>query len=115
MEFILWVEKHLPHKDYKGIEIDRIDNSGNYSQTNLHLASRQQQVQNRRNTVFVIWNGNKIPIALWKENPYKQLSTVHKYIQLGLTGEEIIQKAWDSVNIKCKNWKTIKEKLESTI
>jgi hypothetical protein len=93
--------------------VDRIDNEGHYTRGNLRFVTQKEQVSNRRNTFFILWKGEKILASEWKENPYAQMGTVMKYAKQGLTGEEIIQMAWDAVAHKRKNWKGLKERLES--
>ena len=52
-EFVLWVEANLPHNDYAGVEIDRVDNNGHYEPGNLRLASRREQQSNTRRNVLI--------------------------------------------------------------
>ena len=89
MEFIKWVEANLPHPDYKGVEIDRMDNNLHYAPGNLRLATRQQQVRNRRNTAKVLWQGVLIPIAEFP-SPYSATWTYKLAVKRGMTGEEIL-------------------------
>jgi len=45
--FIRWALKKYPNTDFKGLDFDRIDNDGDYSQRNLRLVSRRVNLQNR--------------------------------------------------------------------
>lgn len=47
------------------MEIERIDNDADYSKENCRWATRKQQMQNRRNTIFVIDGDVKISLADW--------------------------------------------------
>ena len=47
------------------LTIDRINNDGNYSPDNCRWANHSEQMLNRSNTVFVEYNGEKKPLAVW--------------------------------------------------
>ena len=112
MEFIQWVSTNLPHKDYKGVEIDRENNDGDYEPGNLRLATRKENTQNRRNTAKIMWREQWILLDAFP-SPLSRSAT-WRLAKNGLTGEQIIQHARQSVSSKRKNWRSIADKLAST-
>jgi hypothetical protein len=46
-----------------GLSLDRIDNNGAYSKKNCRWATRSIQNTNKRNTVFTVVNGVRVPLA----------------------------------------------------
>ena len=46
--YVAYILEALPHDDYKGIEIDRIDNEGHYQPGNLKLSSKSENLSHTR-------------------------------------------------------------------
>lgn len=95
-EFIAWMLTNLPHKDYKGVEIDRVENSEGYSPGNLRLVTCQQNLSNTRRNRFVEYRGVKVVWAhLWDliktdhpKFPYGR-ATVLRCLEKGMSPHEI--------------------------
>lgn len=51
----------------EGYEIDRIDTNGDYTKSNCRWATRKENLTNKRNTVFVEYNGERKALSLWAE------------------------------------------------
>jgi hypothetical protein len=64
--FIRWVLECLPHQDYKGVDMDRIDNNGHYEPGNLRLVSRAVNLRNTRKNKWYDYMGVLVISAdLW--------------------------------------------------
>jgi hypothetical protein len=48
-----------------GHELDRINNDGPYASWNCRWATKAEQSRNRRNNVFLEWNGERKTLAEW--------------------------------------------------
>lgn len=55
----------LPHFGEQGYTLNRINNNGDYEPDNVEWADRVTQNNNKRNSLFVEYNGKKQTIAQW--------------------------------------------------
>lgn len=108
-EFILWVEENLPHPDYAGVEIDRVDNGGHYAPGNLRLASKKLNNSNKRNTKYATYAGKPIPssyaydvVRAIDPNVKYARRTVVNLVRTGLSVEEIIHRYYNTPSCKPK-------------
>lgn len=53
-----------PSEEY---ELERIDVNGNYCKENCTWVTRKEQCRNKRNTIYLEYNGEKRPMAEWAE------------------------------------------------
>ena len=113
-DFILWVEKNLPHPDYRGVEIDRVDNNGNYAPGNLRLADKRMNNSNKQNTAYSTFKGEKIPSAFVYDvvrtvspTTLYAPNTLRNLVAAGLTVEEIIYRYENLPSCKPKGCMTL--------
>ena len=60
--FVLWA---LSNGYKKGLQIDRIDSSKGYSPDNCRWATKKQQSNNRKNTIFYTYKGETKALTDW--------------------------------------------------
>ena len=105
--YIEYILTELPHKNYIGLEIDRIDNEGHYEPGNLRLVTHLKNSRNRRTSKYIDYFGKQISIkeaaeTLLMDNPEIQYSinTVRQLLQTD-TPQEVLDK-WKSKKHICK-------------
>lgn len=102
-----YVLEHLPLEDYSGVDIDRSNNDGHYEPGNLRLATRAENLRNRRKSVV---SATDAAWAASRACPYSTLTGL-RYLRMGLTRQEIIDRARKAVAEKRKSWALIEVRL----
>ena len=98
----IWVLRNCPNVK-RGLELDRIDNNGNYEPGNLRFVPRTLNQANRQRTV--------IPFFIQAEWPYGR-AVVTRMLSLGITREDILLSAEEAVEKRRKNWRIISARLD---
>ena len=86
----------------KELELDRIDNNGNYAPGNLRFVTSEENKANRRVTVL-----SRFDQEYW---PYAE-TVVREKLSKGMTREEIIEEAEKAETEKRKHWRLIGARL----
>ena len=92
--FVRYMWETFPMQDYRGLEIDRIDNTGHYEPGNIQLSTREENAQRRKTNVMVQFQGKEMCVSKFCRDYIRsyQKDAVTKWIYQGVTPEEIIRR-----------------------
>lgn len=93
--------------------LDRIDPDGDYCPDNCRWVSKLEQARNRTDTVYIFWNGKKIPSSEFADvNSIKDRTFVFRRAKKGETGEKILHD-WIMMHKTPDNYLKIKDAEEA--
>ena len=75
----------------EGLELDRINNDGNYEPSNCRWVTRTFQVRNRSNTVFVTMNGETKPLIEFCDKFGINYKKAHAKYTRGVPADKIFE------------------------
>ncbi len=84
----------LPRWDVLGLDLDRIDNDGDYAPGNLRLVSRGANTNNRSSTAFIELGGERMPVTeFWRQYcpGWRSYNALAHHIRRGRSGDEIAE------------------------
>ena len=92
--FEKWVKEH-PY--FEGATLDRINTNGDYEPSNCRWATMAEQDNNRRNTLYIEWNGESHTISEWAKITGLNRSTLKNRYYRGDRGDRL----FEGVRYKC--------------
>lgn len=78
-------------EDPKGLQLDRIDNDKGYSKENCRWVTRTQNGRNKRNNIFVCYEGRSITLSEASELTGIRAETLGRRQKKGLTNKELFK------------------------
>lgn len=89
INFVEWA-KNNGYKDT--LTLDRIDPNGHYEPSNCRWATQKEQANNKRNNIYITWNGETKTASQWAEIVGLKASTIRQRYHSGWGVEDILFK-----------------------
>lgn len=86
--FEMWVKES---GFQKGMSLERKDVNGDYSPSNCVWATPKEQANNRRNTLYLVFNGETHSVSEWAEKLGIRRSTISSRYYRGLPIEKVLR------------------------
>lgn len=86
-----------PSADY---ELDRVDNEKGYEPGNVRWATKTQNARNKRNTIFVEYQGVSVTLKEVSEKTGIPYSALFYRYQKGCTGEELVRPSQIGISLR---------------
>lgn len=88
-DFMVFI-KEVPPKPSPELQLDRIDNNGNYEPGNVRWATRKEQGANKRDNRLITANGETLTVTQWSEKIGIDRKVLYSRIEYGWDPEKIV-------------------------
>jgi hypothetical protein len=80
---------YLGHRPTRGHSIDRIDNDKGYERGNIQWATKYTQMRNRRCTIWIEYEGERLCLEDWSKKTGLHKMTLYTRYRQGLRGDQL--------------------------
>jgi hypothetical protein len=81
----------LSHGWEYGLQLDRIDNDGDYSPENCHFVTPSVNMANRSNNIIIEWRGKRQCLMFWCQELGIPYMVLYRRYKRGEKGEELFR------------------------